>query len=549
MCAGSGDHRGAAVTRFKLWAPACAGVQLELGERVLPMSPADDGWLETDIDAPPGSRYRFIVGDTAVPDPAARMQEGAWSIVTESSSYRWHDASWRGRPWEEAVIYELHVGLLGGFKAVAERLPALVELGITAIELMPIAQFPGAHNWGYDGVLPYAPSSSYGTPDDLKHLVDRAHALGLMVFLDVVYNHFGPEGNYLPVYAPDFFRQDKHTPWGAGIDFRKKQVRRFFIDNAIYWVRDFHIDGLRLDAVHAIDDDSFIAELAREVRDATPKRFIHIVIENERNNAVLLQETGIAQWNDDFHHAVHVLLTGETEGYYAEYADKPAQGLAKSLSGRFIQERSGKGPLLAPTAFVNFLQNHDHVGNRAFGERLTVLADEGPLRGAIALLILSPPIPLVFFGEEAGAREPFLYFCDHSNPALADAVRKGRRGEFAKFRAFQDDHQRECIPDPNAIATYESSRPSYSESTEWRAFYRELLRVRREWIVPRLKGALAEGAQAIGGKAVRASWRMGDGARLTISVTFGDKDDPAGISPPVPPIWNRDGTQCWIEMP
>jgi maltooligosyltrehalose trehalohydrolase len=534
------------MTRFRLWAPAFKQVDLDLEGRVLPMAQASEGWHELDAQALPGARYRFRIGDTVMPDPASRMQDGDWSVVADPDAYHWQDGAWQGRPWEEAVFYELHAGLMGGFGGVADHLSSLAELGITAIELMPVAQFPGTRNWGYDGVLPYAPARSYGMPDDLKHMVDRAHGLGLMVFLDVVYNHFGPDGNYLPLYAPGFFREDRHTPWGAGIDFRKEQVRRFFIDNALMWVREFHIDGLRLDAVHAIDDNGFVAELARAVRDGAPERHVHVVVENERNDAALLAGGGIAQWNDDFHHAVHVLLTGEREGYYGEYADAPAQGLAASLSGRFIRERSGSGPGLAPTAFVNFLQNHDHTGNRAFGERLTALTDETALKAAIGLLLLAPPIPLIFFGEEAGAREPFLYFCDHADGKLADAVREGRRREFAKFPEFRDPEKRAQIPDPNAPETFVRSRPRLDGGGHWRALYKKLISLRRTHIVPRLKGCVAEGADVLGPKAVRASWRMGDGTRLTIFANLGC--EPVSCAcPSTKPIWDSAGTRCWIE--
>jgi len=534
------------VTRFRFWAPACDDVGLDVEGRATTMSAIMDGWFEAETEAPAGTHYRFLIGDRAVPDPASRLQDDGWSVVTDPNAFLWHDGAWRSRPWEETVIYELHAGLMGGFKGIESHLRQLAELGITAVELMPVAQFPGNRNWGYDGVLPYAPASAYGRPDELKHLVDRAHALGLMVFLDVVYNHFGPDGNFLPLYAPSFFREDRHTPWGAGIDFRKIEVRRFFIDNALYWVNEFHVDGLRLDAIHAIGDNGFVADLAREVREAAPERHVHIMVENERNDAALLRDARIAQWNDDFHHAVHVLLTGENEGYYGAYAEAPAQGLAKSLSGGFVCERSGPGPRLPPISFVNFLQNHDHVGNRALGERLLLLADARALRGAIALLLLCPSIPMIFFGEEAGAREPFLYFCDHADKALADAVREGRRNEFAKFRAFANPKTRTQIPDPNAPGTFERSRPRLAGGDEWRALYKDLLMLRRVHIVPRLRGAMAESAEATGPKAVRASWRMGDGARLTIHFDLEDKDE---VPPPVPPIWDRDGTQCWIEMP
>ena len=274
------------------------------------------------------------------------MQDADWSIVTDPDAYRWQDTAWRGRPWEETVLYELHAGLMGGFKGIEERLPALAELGITAIELMPIAQFPGTRNWGYDGVLPYAPARAYGTPDDLKRLIDRAHALGLMVFLDVVYNHFGPDGNYLPLYAPDFFREDRHTPWGAGIDFRKEagaallHRQRGLLGEGIPHRRP----AARCRARHRRQTGSRRAR-ADAVRVPRRTRHVHLVVENERNDAALLAEGGIAQWNDDFHHAVHVLLTGESEGYYGEYADAPAAGprdIARAASSS--AQRSGPGP-------------------------------------------------------------------------------------------------------------------------------------------------------------------------------------------------------------
>ncbi|MBV9542691.1 MAG: malto-oligosyltrehalose trehalohydrolase [Alphaproteobacteria bacterium] len=540
--------RGLTVTVFKLWAPAAAHVDLDLDGRLLPTCRGEGGWHTLETDAGPNTYYRFRTGDVSVPDPAARAQHGDWSVVTDPTAYPWQDRTWRGRPWEETIFYELHAGLLGGFAGIETHLPRLADLGITAVELMPIAHTFSTRNWGYDGVLPYAPSDAYGTPDALKHMVDRAHALGLMVFLDVVYNHFGPSGNYLPHYAPAFFREDRHTPWGAGIDFRRPEVRRFFIDNAVMWVRHFHIDGLRLDAIHAIDDDGYIVELAQAARAAAPHRHVHIVVENERNDGELLSRGRIAQWNDDFHHALHVMLTGETAGYYGAYADAPAQGLARSLNGHFIQERSGPSPQLLPTAFVNFLQNHDHVGNRAFGERLIALADPQALTAAVALLMLAPSIPLLFFGEEVGAREPFLYFCDHRNPKLADAVREGRSAEFAKFPEFADPKRRNAIPDPNAPETFARSRPRLEGGEDWHTLYKELIALRRTHIIPRLKGAIAEHSEAIGPKAVRATWRMGDNATLTLFCNLGD--DPVAIpAARGEMIWDRAGTRCWITLP
>jgi len=337
----------------------------------------------------------------------------------------------------------------------------LRDLGFTAIELMPVAAFPGTRNWGYDGVLPFAPAEAYGTPDELKALIDRAHELGLMMMLDVVYNHFGPDGNYLSAYAPEFFRDEVHTPWGAAIDFRCHAVRRFFIENALYWIREFRFDGLRLDAVHAIEPKDFLVDLAREVRASTPGRHTHLVLENDANDAELLRDGFDGQWNDDFHHTVHVLLTGEGFGYYRDHVHDPAKRLARVLAEGFdyqgqtsqhrARARGSRSCDLSPASFVSFLQNHDQVGNRAGGERLIDLADEDALRAAIALLLLAPQIPLVFMGEEIGTRAPFLFFTDHG-PRLAQAVREGRAREFA-FETHKE------MPDPNAIETFLASQP------------------------------------------------------------------------------------------
>ncbi len=418
-------------------------------------------------------------------------------------------------------------------------LPRLASLGITAVELMPIADFPGRHNWGYDGVLPYAPDAAYGTPNQLKHLIDAAHGLGLMVFLDVVYNHFGPDGNYLHTYAPQFFRHDLTTPWGGAIDYRQAAVRRYFIDNAIYWLEEFRFDGLRFDAVHAIKDDGFLAGMAKDIRTAIgAARHVHLVLENDDNNAELLTagDAGIlydAQWADDTHHCLHVLLTGEQGGYYEDYRDAAAQ-LARCLQSGFAYQGEASphrdGALrgmpsvhLAPTAFVAFLQNHDQIGNRAFGERLTTLAHADALRASVLLLLLSPQIPLIFMGEEIGDSTPFLYFTDHRSAELAEAVRKGRRQEFAKFEAFSSKEAQQRIPDPNDAATFAASVPDFGTDRGGMAeFYRYLLGLRHAEIVPRLPGARADRAVALGRSGVRARWVMGDGAVLTIAVNFGD---------------------------
>ncbi|KAK0351416.1 hypothetical protein LTR94_025036, partial [Friedmanniomyces endolithicus] len=373
-------------TRFRLWAPGVQSLSLELetGE-MFDMAPADEGWFEAKADVGPGCAYRFKLPDgRTVPDPASRRQKSdvhGWSLVVEPSAYSWENA-WKGRPWTEAVIYEAHCGVLGGYSGLSGRLADLAKLGFTAIELMPLAAVSGTRNWGYDGVLPYAASNAYGSLEELKDLIDKAHGLGLMVLLDVVYNHFGPDGNYLPIYAPDFFHHERNTPWGGAIAFDREPVARFFIDNARYWIEEFRFDGLRLDAVHAIADNGFLDRLACELRQAVPDRQLHLILENETNDPDRLERGYDAQWNDDFHNVLHVLLTGETHGYYAAFADKPEERLARCLSEGFIYQgeamhggraRGAPSAHLPPTAFVAFLQNHDQVGNRALGERLTRL--------------------------------------------------------------------------------------------------------------------------------------------------------------------------------
>ncbi len=533
-------------TRFRLWAPDHTQVTLDIeGRTPIAMTADGDGWHVTDADCGAGTRYRYrIRPDLAVPDPASRAQAGDVhdaSVVVDPHFYAWRHADWRGRPWHEAVIYELHVGLCGGFAGAAARLPALAELGVTVIELMPVADFPGARNWGYDGVLPYAPDAAYGSPEDLKALVDTAHGLGLMVMLDVVYNHFGPDGNYLGAYASAFWRQDQTTPWGDAIDFRQPEVRRFFIENALYWLTEYRCDGLRFDAVHAIRDPDFLLAMAAEIRAAVGiGRHVHLVMENEDNAASLLRSgpdtPGYdAQWADEFHHCLHVLLTGEHEGYYEDYVQAPAAMLARCLAEGFgfqgqLSSHAGKprgepSGYLPPTCFVICLQNHDQIGNRALGERLTTLAHPDALRAATALLLLTPQIPLLFMGQEWGAETPFLFFTDHHGE-LAEAVRQGRRREFAKFAAFADPERRKTIPDPNASATFDASRPDPKEAQtkghgEWLALHRRLLAIRAREIVPHIPGARAASAQALGQKGVRAAWRLGNGTMLTIAANFG----------------------------
>ncbi|SEM90090.1 maltooligosyl trehalose hydrolase [Sphingomonas gellani] len=548
-------------TRFRLWAPDFDGdahMEVEDGPSAL-LSDDGGGWRSAVLPVGPGARYRFRMGDQAVPDPASRRQAGGvngWSVVADTH-HDWRHPDWRGRPWHEMVILEVHAGVLDGFAGIADRLPDIAAAGITAIELMPVGAFGGTRGWGYDGVLPYAVQEDYGTPAELKALIDTAHGLGLSVLLDVVYNHFGPDGNYLGVYADSFFHPEVHTPWGGAVAVDKEPVARFFIDNALMWLDEYRFDGLRFDAVHAIDNPAFLDRMAADIRESLPDRHVHLVLENESNDAARLRADGYdAQWNDDFHNVLHVLLTGETSAYYGDFADRPAERLARCLAEGFIYQGEGspnhdgrprgtKSAHLPPTAFVAFLQNHDQVGNRAMGDRLTRLADPAKLRAATALLLLCPQIPLLFMGEELGSETPFLFFTDFHDE-LADAVRNGRRREFAKFVAFADEAAREAIPDPNAPATFEASRPEPGpDAAAWRALYAELLALRRDRIVPHLPGATAIGAEARGEAAVTARWRLGDGSTLSVAIDLGDT--PAALPDIAEPLFT-DGSRfvAWI---
>jgi maltooligosyltrehalose trehalohydrolase len=532
--------------RFRLWAPAATRIDLVLESVTLPVPQVEPGWFELTTDrASAGSLYRYLVnGKASVPDPASRFQPEdvrGPSRVVDPAAFPWKDDDWRGRPWEDAVIYELHVGAFSGagtFKGVQEKLEHLSRLGITTIELLPLSDFFGKRNWGYDGVLPFAPDSSYGEPDDLKRLIEAAHKQGLMMLLDVVYNHFGPEGNYLREYAPQFFTSRHHTPWGEGINFDGEQsrtVRDFFIHNALYWLEEFHFDGLRLDAVHSIQDDStpnFLTELASTVRKTFgSKRHIHLVLENDDNAARYLKGDVLydAQWNDDIHHACHVVISGEKDGYFVDYADKPISALGKCLTeGFFFQGqpsgfRGGKarGEVssgLPLSCFVSFLQNHDQVGNRAFGERISQYADARAVRAAMAILLLAPSPPLIFMGEEFGASTPFLYFCDFE-AGVATAVTEGRRAEFAKFAQYSNPEMRETIPDPNAEATFIASKLDWAsieqpQHAEWLSFYCRLLALRQEKIVPLLRQRSTS---------VKATFCSLDDAGLVAQWKFGDR--------------------------
>ena len=531
------ETRPGAATGFRIWAPSAAALQLRLPDGDIPMHAEAEGWHAIDAEAAAGTPYNYVMPDgLVVSDPASRMQHDdvhGPSVVVDPEAYEWRHSGWVGRPWHEAVIYEAHAGIMGGFAGVRARLPEIAALGVTVLELMPLADVPGPRNWGYDGVLPFAPDRVLGTPDELKALIDEAHGLKLMVMLDVVYNHFGPDGAYIHAFAKPFFREDLHTPWGAAIDFRRAEVRQYFIQNALYWIEEYRFDGLRLDAVHAISEEDFLIEVATAVRGVAGGRHVHLVLEHENNRAALLhgpaQRLFDAQWADDMHHCLHVLLTGDAEGYYEDFQDA-TELLARCLAEGFAYQgqiaphlgrpRGEPSGHLPPTAFVVCLQNHDQIGNRAMGERLTVLADPAALRAATALLLLSPFIPLVFMGEEWASTSPFLFFTSH-NDELAELVDEGRRGEFKHFSAFRDEATRARIPAPNAASTFEASKPARTDPAhaEWVA---ALLRLRHAHIVPGIPGCRSLGVTVLGHAAVEAAWEMGDGKRLTICMNLGD---------------------------
>jgi len=549
---------------FRLWAPGARRVELIL-DRPLSMQARGDGWYSTCTrEAGPGTLYRFrIDGKLEVPDPASGYQPddvNGPSEVIDHAGYHWQQQNWRGRPWEEACFLELHVGTFtqeGTFGATIEKLDHIAAQGFTAIELMPVGDFSGRRNWGYDGVLWYAPDSAYGRPEDLKALIDAAHARGLMVFLDVIYNHFGPEGNYIGRYAPAFF-SGAPTPWGLAIDYRVPQVRAFAIENALHWLRDYRFDGLRLDAVHAITergDPPVLVELSQAVGRLAMEtgRAIHLVLENDDNAAGLLDPAGEppsgryrAQWNDDYHHAWHVLLTGERFGYYRDYEDEPGTFLARILSSGFAYQgeaslhRGGRkrGEMsrhLGPIAFVNFLQNHDQIGNRALGDRLVEHADARALEAALAITLLAPMPPLLFMGEEWGSASRFPFFCDFQGP-LADAVRKGRREEFKSAYAELGD-----VPDPLAASTFEAAKLDWGACEEKRGrrrltLVRGLLRVRHREIVPALMGASFVAANWDRG-VLSADWRLGNGTALTLIANLSERTAPRGNHSTGRPIW------------
>jgi malto-oligosyltrehalose trehalohydrolase len=473
------------------------------------MTASGDGWHELVTDhVSAGSRYRFVLPDgTRVPDPASRFQPDdvhGPSELIDPASWRWSDGAWKPQPWEETVLYELHIGAFtpeGTFRAAIGKLDHLVDLGVTAIEIMPVADFPGTRNWGYDGVFLFAPDSSYGRPEDLKALVEAAHLRGLTVLLDVVYNHFGPDGNYLPLYAPQCFTERHKTPWGPAVNYdgpESRTVRDFVVHNARYWIEEYHLDGLRLDAVHAIADDSPV-HILQELAERTPSA--RLVLENVKNQVRYLRRDSpgrprwyTAQWNDDVHHVLHTAATGESHAYYRQFLGDTHK-LGRALAEGFVRYESSAD--LPSSAFISFIQNHDQIGNRAIGDRLSCAAPLAAVRAVAAVYLLLPQIPMLFMGEEWNAAQPFPFFCDFG-AGLADAVRKGRRQEFPEHRGE--------IPDPQDYGTFASAKLRWEDVTHpahaaWLDWYRRILSVRRQHIMPAAHGGryevIADGAVVV----------------------------------------------------
>lgn len=548
---------GDRAARFRVWAPCARTVAVRLMEpagkpfqrAAIPLEARERGYFEATVPGvDPGSRYRYVLdGERERADPASRCQpDGVHgpSQLVDPDAFPWTDHGWSGLPLEDLILYELHTGTFtpeGTFPAIIPYLEYLRnELGVTAVELMPLAQFPGTRNWGYDGVYPFAPQFSYGGPDGLKALVDACHTKGLAVVLDVVYNHLGPEGNYLGDFAT-YFTDRYRTPWGPAINFDgpdSDEVRHYFISNALYWVTEYHVDALRLDAIHGIYDFSvrhILEELTETVHAEAARlgRRVLVMAESDLNDVRVIAppaEGGYgldAQWNDDFHHALHAPLTGEQFGYYQDFGrlDQLATALREGYvySGRhsaYRRRRHGNSSRgRPPRQFVVCAQNHDQVGNRAKGERLSALIPSEALKVAAATVLLAPSVPLLFMGEEYGETAPFLYFTDHGDPALVEAVRRGRRAEFASF-GWQG-----MVPDPQDPRTFERSRlnlgdrlaPGHKSLLGW---YRRLIALRKQW--PALGTARSEayGCQAWTYEAERVlvvhRWKTGERAALLL---------------------------------
>jgi len=553
------EYVAADTVRFRLWATGQQSVTLRLAGRDIAMSASDDGWFTAEVaGVAPGAEYNFVLADgMVVPDPASRAQKAdvnGPSLVIDPEQYRWQNA-WRGRPWVETVVYEMHIGTFtpdGTFRAAIDKLPYLAELGVTMLEVLPVSQFGGNRGWGYDGVLLYAPHAAYGTPDDFKAFVDAAHGYGLSVVLDIVLNHFGPEGNYLPLLAPDFFHKERMTPWGAGIAYDVAAARDYIVEAPLYWLQEYNLDGLRFDAIDQIEDSSekhALIAIAERIRSEITDRPVHLTTEDSRNVIFLhpRDEDGSAplftgEWNDDFHNAMHVFATGETHAYYQDFAREPEKLIARILTEGFayqgeVSAQSGKprgvkSAAQPPVAFVDFIQNHDQTGNRAQGDRLIKLAGADRTKVLLATLLCSPHIPLLFMGEEYGETQPFLFFTDFHGE-LAKAVREGRAREFQGHAGHED----ESVPDPNAKSTFEISKLDWQKTQsqqgkEWLALTKALLALRQRHIVPLLATAGGDSGRVLQTAEgfVAVSWTFPQGT-LSLALNIGEQTQPLPAMP------------------
>jgi len=507
------DVRSDGTTYFRVWAPRPQTIALVLedpdGSRDVPLESEGDGYYSVTVgDVSAGQRYRYRLDDALLPDPASRSQpDGPFgpSEVVDPARFQWTDAGWRGVAREGQIVYEMHIGTFtreGTWRAAMDRLPALARLGITVLEVMPIAEFPGKFGWGYDGVFPYAPTRLYGRPDDVRAFIDRAHQLGLAVILDVVYNHLGPDGCVFASYATDYYTRRYANEWGDALNFdgpASAAVRDYFSDNAAYWIADYHFDGLRLDATQSIHDSSaehILAVIDRKARAAAGRRSVILVAENEPQDVRLVRPVGEggfgldALWNDDFHHSASVALTGRREAYYSDHRGTPQELISAAKRGylfqgqRYAWQKQARGSRtdgLPPAAFVCFLENHDQVANSGDGSRLHQRAAPGTYRAITALLLLQPATPMLFQGQEFGASNPFLYFADH-RAELAEAVRKGRAEFVAQFPSLASAEIQARLAPPHAAETFERSKLNWEEyetHTTWRRLHEDLLRLRR----------------------------------------------------------------------
>ena len=538
---------GNGVASFRLFAPGANHICLELqGTEPAPMVAGSDGWHELRTSAAVGSRYRFVLADgNRVPDPASRYQpedvHGPSEII-DPSSFKWTDQEWQGRIWAEAILYELHVGTFtkqGTFQAAMEKLDHLVELGITAIELMCLSDFAGNRNWGYDGVLIFAPDSAYGPPNAVKAFINAAHTRGIMVILDVVYNHLGPEGNYIPRYFPQINSDRHETPWGKALNFDGEHgdvVREYILHNALYWIEEFHVDGLRLDASHTMIDESarhILVELHDRVQALACGRPIHLILENEYNieGRVGRDQSGrvtmyTAQWNHDITHLLGAVFTNLCEPDKIEESAKLAKALAEGFVIAAEMKPDAPPCSVPPTAFVSFIQTHDLVGNRVFGDRIFAAALESPVRAIASIYLLAPQIPMLFMGEEWGASTPFPFFCDYHGD-LAEAVRKGRCEQLARLDPAPTRDELKRAPDPQADSTLRSAQMDWHElmqpvHAEWFEWYKRLIKVRSEAVVPLLSGLSQSCAstEVIGPGAFTIRWTLRGGAKLELATNL-----------------------------